>query len=90
MHSPPGRRSSTIVAVRQFRDRDSASSTAKKAGNEADQQSSELLDKANAYVDDLKVPQSSNLFVVQGHYHQASFIGISAGPAGVAAVCAHT
>ena len=51
-----GRRSSTIVAVRQFRDRDSASSTAKKAGNEADQQSTELLDKANAYVDELKVP----------------------------------
>lgn len=50
-----GRRSSTIVAVRQYRDRDSASSTAKKAGNEADQQSTELLDKANAYVDDLKV-----------------------------------
>lgn len=59
-----GRRSSTIVAVRQFRDRDSASSTAKKAGNEADQQSTELLDKANAYVDDLKVPQLSHVFVV--------------------------
>ena len=53
-----GRRSSTIVAVRQFKDRDSASSSAKRAGNEADQQSTELLDKANAYVDDLKVPQS--------------------------------
>ncbi|KAL3160498.1 hypothetical protein ABBQ32_010808 [Trebouxia sp. C0010 RCD-2024] len=49
-----GRRTSTIVAVRQYRDRDSASSTAKRAGNEADQQSTELLDKANAYVDDLK------------------------------------
>ena len=50
-----GRRASTIVAVRQFRDRDSASGTAKKAGAEADQTSTELLDKANAYVDDLKV-----------------------------------
>ncbi|DBB07228.1 hypothetical protein WJX77_003629 [Trebouxia sp. C0004] len=50
-----GRRTSTIVAVRQFRDRDSASGTAKKAGAEADQTSTELLDKANAYVDDLKV-----------------------------------
>ena len=50
-----GRRKSPIVAVRQFRDRDSASSTAKKAGAEADQTSTELLDKANAYVDDLKV-----------------------------------
>lgn len=55
-----GRRTSTIVAVRQYRDRDSASSTAKRAGNEADQQSTELLDKANAYVDDLKVLQPSN------------------------------
>ena len=50
-----GRRTSTIVAVRQFKDRDSASGTAKKAGAEADQTSTELLDKANAYVDDLKV-----------------------------------
>ena len=70
-----GRRSSTIVAVRQFRDRDSASSTAKKAGNEADQQSTELLDKANAYVDDLKVPQTSHVFVVEGHCHEVSLVG---------------
>lgn len=50
-----GRRSSTITAIRQFKDRDSAKGTAQRAQNAADEQSSELLDKANAYVDDLKV-----------------------------------
>ena len=48
-----GRRTSTIVAVRQSRD--STPGSVKRAGAEADQQGSELLDKANAYVDELKV-----------------------------------
>ena len=52
-----GRRSSTIVAVRQTRDRENA---ARKTTEQADQQSTELLDKANAYVDDLKVIRGSH------------------------------
>lgn len=45
------------MAVRQTRDRENA---ARRTTEQADQQSTELLDKANAYVDDLKVIKASH------------------------------